>query len=361
MVNLFQWQAEGAAKLPGALAGAFVALLAHSDRRLLSSFLQRAGLAWQAEEPLEFRFPAAGGTGMAEVVAPRRWRLLLLSRAPVAPWDPAWVLRASEVARAGPEPGAVVVVAPGARRPPQGQEQVILFSWEQVDRWLEESAEAYPADSRTTFLIEQFRHFLPSAGLTYFPGFDPEDLSRSSRALGTLQRLSDRTAQLFDNLEPMLREEWPELAQSRAARPEDLLAGYLYRDYVGREWGDGTFLRLAVNLGREALEVSFWLTATGQQDDAHTRMGQAAAEVMPRLAHLEGMMIRLWQVGGEQQIPAGELDPASVDWAENQIGLQAEIGFAEAGHDGLVERVVEMATSLVAALEPVLAPPKEVH
>lgn len=361
LVNLFQWQAEGAAAIPGALAGALAALLEHSDRRLLRSFLQQAGLDWQPEEPLQFRFPAEGGPGMAEVVAPGRWRVLLLSRVPVAPWDPAWVDRAAEVALAGPETGRVVVVAPAARRPADSRDEAVLLSWEQVDRWLEQSSEEYPADSRTAFLIDQFRNFLPSAGLTYFGGFDPEDLSQSSRALGTLQRLTDRTAQFFGHLEPVLREAWPELVQARAARPEDLLAGYLYRDYTLTNWGSGAFLRVAVNLGREVLEVSCWLTATGEQEDAHARLRQEPAEVLSRLSRLDGLLVRLWQVGGEQQIPVTDVDPAAVNWGENQVGFQVEIAFAEAGAGGLVERVVEMAEAISAGLGPVLVPPREVH
>lgn len=356
MVNLFLWQAGASALPPGALSGSLVTLLSHVDRRLLSSFLALCGLSWEATEPLAFHFPAAELPTAAEVRAPGRWRLLILAQAPAAAWEPAWVEGARQSAANGAEESRLLLIAPAIEHLPSKQE--IARTWEQVDRWLEQEADNYPPDTRTGFLLEQFREFLPAVGLTYFTGFDPDDLAASATALTTLQRLVEQADQFFAHLEPVLGSLWPGLEAARSARPEDILSGYLYRDFTCSDWGEGAFLRGALHLGQRSLDVGFWLAGPG---GPHARLAGAAEAIFPRLAAVEGLVVRLWRVGGEEQIPALEAAAAAIDWSQYQVGFQVSLGFDTLQPAGLTAQTAEWARQIVEALAPVLAPAREVH
>lgn len=359
MVNLFLWQAGAAAPSAGSLAGALVTLLAHADRHLLTSFLELCHLVWPVAEPISFDYPAQALPVAGEIRAPGQWRLLLLAQGPATPWDPNWVEGALQAAANSPEPCRVLTITQTLRHPTAPQEAAL--TWEQVDRWLEQQEGAHPPETRTGFLLSQFREFLPAAGIAYFAGFDRDDLSRSAQVLATLQRLAEQADQFFAHLEPILRGAWPNLREVRGARPEDLLAGYLYRDYTLPDWGEGAFLRGALHLGQQSLEIAFWLSATAQTDGPHARMAAAASEVLPRLAAVDELTIRLWRVGNEQQLSPAEAPAAAIDWSAYQIGFQVTRGFETLPHHGLPAWTAERASAILDALAPILPPPTPIH
>ncbi len=230
-----------------------------------------------------------------------------------------------------------------------------VLSWEQVDRWLAAEAERYDPESRTGFLIRQFRSYLPEAGITYFTGFDAARLAGLPEAFADLTGFLQSAAELFDRLGPALP---AGVGEVRQARPEDLLAGYLYRDYAGGPLGAGNFLRIAFHLAQGELQLACWLGVGGA---AHGQLRAALMAGDERTAGLRAMepapLLWLWSAEGEQQIPLADLDretAGEVTWDRYTVAVQVGYSFTELGGDGLVERIGRWLLSLREALGSVL-------
>jgi len=323
------------------LAAALLALLEHADRSLLTGLLERAGIAAPALESAEFLYPAPDGPPGAGEVRTPHWRGLLLAVGPSG--DGATVL---------PVGLPTLLISPTGR-PVHGAE---TLSWEQVDRWLAAEAERYGPESRTGFLIRQFRAFLPEVGIAYFAGFAPALLEGVGQAFGTISQFLATAGELFERLGPALP---AGLREVRQARPEDLVAGLQYRDYAGGVLGGESFWRIAFHLGRGELQLACWLAAGGA---AHGRLRAAALQADERWTGLQSMepplLLRLWSPAGEQQIPAAEIDPEAagqIAWDQFTVALQVAYPLHLLGGEGLVERIGDWSGDLLERLAPLLA------
>ncbi|HYG58811.1 MAG TPA: hypothetical protein VD902_12205 [Symbiobacteriaceae bacterium] len=332
----------------GSLTAALLALLEHSDSELLNGLMRRAGLPFQVESgmPLQTQFPApAGPPGSGLLVAPH-FRLAVAAQTPGEPWDSA-ALEAL--------PGTPLTVTLTGQAPPDSY----ALSWEQLDRWLAEAGEAYSPDSRTGFLIRQFRAFLPEVGIAYFAGFDQELLLTAPDALRTVKRLAEAAGHFFEQLGPGLATARPEAAVIRRSRPEELLAGYCYSDYSDPPGHAGSFLRVALSLSESALQLAYWL-APGSPPHAallgQLRTDDAFVEVLRQLE--TEPLLWLWSPGGEHKLSLQDWTPdalAEVNWQEYHAALQVSLPFAELPGEDLTGRVVRSALALLAALGPVMS------
>ncbi|WP_374711450.1 hypothetical protein [Symbiobacterium terraclitae] len=342
LVNLFS--AGGAA---GALTPALMAVLEHTDRDVLAGLLDLAGLDGAGAGDAEFRYPAPGAPQGVGEIALAQGRLWLAAVAPGEEPSAA----AGDLAGDG---GRLLVISAGA---PAGgaSPEVRWLSWERLDRWLARMAEQYDPESRTGFLLRQFRAYLPEAGIAYFTGFTPELLAAAPRALRDLGAFYRQAEEFFTQLEASLAAGGRLL---RAARPQDLLAGFCFRDYAGAGQGDGDFLRIALNLEPAELQIAFWLEPGGA---AHQRLRAALQEDGPLPAALRSLrpqpVLRLWSAADEQQIPVGEVDAARLgrlDWDAYTAAVQVGHPFADLSGEGLLERVAGWVQDLREALSPIL-------
>ncbi|MFZ5826083.1 MAG: hypothetical protein ACOY94_17445 [Bacillota bacterium] len=322
------------------LTAALLALLEHSDRSVLSGLLERAGLGGPSLDDAEFLYPAPGGPpGTGEIRSPHR-RVRVAAVEPGGEFQP------------GPDGGVSTLVISMTGKAPPG---LVGLSWEQVDRWLAGVAERYDPESRTGFLLRQFRAYLPEVGIAYFAGFRSEQLERAPEALTQLTGFYREAGSLFDRLGTALPEG---LAEVRQARPEDLLVGFCYRDYSGVSLGAENFLRIALHLGPAELQTACWF---GPGGDGHTRLKAALQAESPVLTALRSMepepLLWLWSPQGEQRIPLHEIEPgqvAGLDWDRYTVALQTSRPFAELAGEGLVERVAGWVSEMLEPLRPVL-------
>jgi hypothetical protein len=337
-VNLFQSIPEG----QGGLTAALLALLEHCGSDLANALMRKAGIPhlFQAESPPQVAFPAPDSPPGQGLVSGRDFALRVVAQAPGESWDPA-ELQALE--------GPALAVTLTGKAPPG----VHVLSWEQVDRVLAFVAEQHDPQSRTGFLVRQFRDFLPRAGIESFSGFSPEELDGVPAALATLTRFLQTADQLFQRLAPALGEAFPLLRQ---ARPEDLLAGYCYRDFGGAALGDAGFLRIALHVPGQELQVAVW---SGNES---SRIQEALQDevFLDSLRELgEDPLLWLWSAGGEQKIALAKAMPeqlAALNWSAYQAGFQRSLPFEHLAGDGLVGRVSDMAQELLETLAPLLAP-----
>lgn len=341
MVNLFR-------QLPaaqGSLTAALLALLEHSDRDLLNGLLRQAGLPAQVPGSAELgvEFPAPDGPPAAGRLEAPDLRLTVLTQAP---------------GEALPSPGDAaagdVLAVTLTGRAPEG---VHSLSWEQVDRWLAGAAERYDAESRTGFLIRQFRALLPEMGIEYFPGFETEQLAAAPGALRAFGQFLQTAGQFFERLAPALGAAREGLAQVRQSRAEDSLAGYIYRDYTAPAFTPAGFLRVALHLPQSELQTSLWL-APGP---AHTRLREVLSEddrFLEGLRQLEqDPLLWLWSAQDERKLPLDEFRPealAELTWAQYQAGVQRSVPLDSLAGPGSVDRTTELAEQLLAVLSPVL-------
>lgn len=342
MVNLFR---PGPAQ-QGGLTAALLALLEHSDKALLNGLLERAGIPLQAgpDTPLTIRFPVPDGPPDAGLIAGPDFQVTLTAQVPGEPWDPEAVLDL---------PGVPLAISLAGTAPPGAHG----LSWEQVDRWLAAAAETYDPNSRTGFLIEQFRAVLPELGIAYFAGFEAPLLAAAPGALATLGQFYQVAGLLFERLAPAVVGVRPGAAQVRQSRPEELLAGYCYRDYSDPALGTAGFLRVALNLPEARLEAACWL----MPGEAHRRLHKHLTGDAPFRAALAGLkedpLLWLWSPGSEQKLPLDSFDPGSLEgltWGDYQAGVLVSLPFADFPTEDLTGRVLAQVEALTAALQPVL-------
>lgn len=341
MVNLFRpVQAE-----QGSLTAALLALLEHSDRDLLNGLLRRAGIPFHVEAgtDLETHLPAPGGApGTGLLVAPH-FRLAVAAQSPGEPWDPAEV---------GALPGTHLAITLTGQAPPDGY----AISWEQLDRWLATAGEEYTPESRTGFLISQFRAFLPEMGVQYFAGFEETLLSAASDALQTVKRFAERAEQFYDRLSPGLSSLREGASLLRQTQPADLLTGYIYRDYSDPPGDAQSFLRVAFHLGEGALHLAYWLGPGSAPHQAlHQRLlaDAAFAEGLGRLER--DPLLWLWSASEERRLPLLDWHPEGlqgVEWGQYHAAVQISLGFDDLPGENLVDRVIERVEVLLDALTP---------
>jgi len=344
LVNLFS--AGWTAGAP--LAPALMAMLEHTDREVLAGLLDLAGLDGAGAEDAAFRYPAPGaprGVGEVSLAQGRIWL------AAVAPGE--------EPPAPGSDPeGDGVRLLVISTRAPAGRESpsVHWLSWERLDRWLARLAEEHDPETRTGFLLRQFRSCLPEAGIAYFAGFTAELLSAAPRALGDLSTFYRQADEFFVQLEAALSTGGPLL---RTARPQDLLAGFCFRDYAGAGQGTGNFLRIALNLEPAELQIAIWLEPGGA---AHQRLRTALQDGGEPIAALRDLrpqpVLRLWSAEDEQQIPLGEIDDsraAVLDWEAHTVAVQVGLPFSDLTGEGLLERVATWVNDLREALSSILS------
>lgn len=343
MVNLFQ--STRAAQ--GSLTAALLALLEHSDRALLDAFLHEAGIppVLSPDAPLSATFPAPDGLpGAGEIAGVR-----VITQAPGEPWNPPSLPDG--------DPPTLVITLSGAV--PEGAR---TLTWEQVDRWLAARAEAYDPESRTGFLIQQFRAYLHEVGIAYFEGFAPGELANAAQAVGLLSAFFGTAEKFFTQFGRDLATVRTGAAQVRQSRAEDLLAGYCYRDYAGTALGPDSFLRVAFHLPAQAVQVSLWLVPGGALP-AHARLREALLQDESFVERLQGLgeepLLWLWSPGGEERISLDQFHPnaiANLNWVQYQVGLQSSLPFTRLSAEGSVRSIVALSEGLLAALAPVLTP-----
>lgn len=341
MVNLFR---PGPAQ-QGSLTAALLALLEHSDKALLNGLLERAGIPLQArpDTPLTVRFPVPEGPPDAGLISGPDFQVSITTQVPGEPWDPAAALDL---------PGVTLAISLAGKAPPGAHG----LSWEQVDRWLAAEAQTYAPDSRTGFLIEQFRAVLPELGITYFPGFEAPLLAAAPVALSTLSQFFQVAGLLFDRLAPSVAGVRPGATQVRQSRPEELLAGYCYRDYSDPALGAAGFLRVALNLPESRLEAACWL----MPGEAHGRLREhltsdpAFRAALARLK--EQPLLWLWSPNNELRLALDSFDPDSLEgltWSDYQAGVLVSLPFADFPPEDLTGRVLALVETLTATLQPV--------
>jgi hypothetical protein len=344
MVNLFRQATAG----QGGLTASLLALLEHGDRELLNGLLRRAGVDYPAAGgEVKVQFPAPDGPPGAGLIASPHFRLTIAAPAPGEPYD---------AGALADQDGTPLAITLAGQAPPGGHG----LSWEQLDRWLAGAQEQYDPDSRTGFLIRQFRAVLPEFGIEYFAGFDPDLLERAPRAFATLTRFLQTAAQFCDRFGPALAAGREGSTAIRQARPEEQLAGYWYRDFSDPAGGPGGFLRIAFPLGESQLHLIYWLTPAG--NEAHTRLRELFLDdegFRNTLAELrQNPLLWLWGPAGDRKLPLADLHPADlegIDWPQHHVGLQVSLPFAELPGEDLVGRVMARLTALLEALAPVLS------
>jgi len=344
VVNLFRrLSAE-----PGGLTVGLLALLEHADRSVLNALLREAGFSAQAETDPTVTFPLPGAPPQAGAITLPGLRLVVITQNPGEPLD---------LENLPPAEGEVLAVTLTGQ-PVSGAH---TLAWAAVDRLLLKLTDQFSPETRTGFLIRQFRGLLADLGLEHFAGFHPADLQQVPKALATLSRV-DRTAdRFFRHVEPALAALWEGVSPVQSSGADDLLAGYVYRDFAGDRFGPGGFLRIALHLEQQDLQISFWVTQEAGEN--HRRLWQALTdqgEWLDRLRELEhDPLLWLWSPQQEHQIPLAELTPASLrtlDWDRYQAGLQRHHPLALLTSEGAVQQVVSLAEQLVRRLDPILTP-----
>ncbi|MDF2626628.1 MAG: hypothetical protein K0R39_459 [Symbiobacteriaceae bacterium] len=343
MVNLFR---TGPAQ-QGSLTAALLALLEHSDKALLNGLLERAGIPLQArpDAQLTIQFPAPDAPPDTGLISGPDFQVTITAQAPGEPWDPAAVLEL---------PGVPLAISMAGKAPPGAHG----LSWEQIDRWLAAAAETYDPDSRTGFLIEQFRAMLPELGIEYFAGFDAPLLAAGPEAVTTLSQFYQVAGLLFERLAPAVAGLRAGATQVRQSRPEELLAGYCYRDYADPTLGAAGFLRVALNLPQARLEAACWLMPGEAHGRLHERLSSDLGfrAALARLPHQP--LLWLWSPDNEQKLPLDSLDHESLDglaWGDYQAGVFFNLPFANFPAENLTGQVLALIEDLTTALQPVLS------
>jgi hypothetical protein len=346
VVNLFRH----AAAQQGALTAALLALLEHSDKDLLNGLLRKAGIPYQVEagEELTIQFPAPGGPPGVGLITTPHFRLALAAETPGEPLDPDSL---------GQAPGTPLAITLARQAPPGGP----ALTWEQVDRWLATAAGQYASETRTGFLIGQFRALLPEVGIAYFAGFDPGLLEQAPSALDTLGRYLQAADQFFDRFGPALAAVREGVAQLRLAQPAELLSGYSYRDYSDPTVGANGFLRAALHVPEQQLQLAVWLVPGGSPApggaDPHARLADLL-RTDPAFVHtLQGLepspLLWLWAPTGEHKLPLDETpteELAALDLTGKHVSLQVGLPFADLPGEDPVGRAVQRLQSLLEAL-----------
>jgi len=275
-------------------------------------------------------------------------RLVAAAQSPGQPFDPA-ALQA--------EADEVLAVTVSGREVPG----IHVLSWEAVDRFLLKMAERFDPETRTGFLIRQFRELLAELGLGHFAGFSAAELEQVSGALDLLSRFQHTANRFFRHLAPALAALWDGVSPVRESGPAELLAGYLYQDYAGEDFGTGNFLRVAFHLIQEQVQVSFWIAPAAAE--SHSRLRDALTEGGALLGQLQALeeepLLWLWSASGEQQVPLERLTPeaaAELDWNGHQAGVQRHQPLSLLAGEGAAAQIVRLAEELVQVLQPVLTP-----
>lgn len=335
MGNLFQSIPEG----NGGLTAAFLTLLEHCGSDLANALLRKAAIPHQfsPDSPPRVAYPAPDGPPGIGVMSGSDFAVRVAAQAPAEPWDPA--------ALAGEE-GATLAVTLTGKAPPG----VHALSWDQVGRLLEAAADQYDPESRIGFLVRQFLEFLPRAGIESFGGFSPDELESAPRARQTLLTFYQTTDLFFSKVAPAVAAVREGLAVTRSARPEDLLAGYCYRDFGGPALGADGFLRVALHLDQRELQVQVWLGGNSRRLEEALR----DPEMLSRLQRMEDdPLLWLWSPAGEQKLPLAEATPeslAAAEWEGRQAAVQRSLDFEHLADDGAVARVADMADGLLTEL-----------
>lgn len=340
LVNLFAQRTSPDQSLTAGLA----ALLEHADRALLSGLLELAGAADLAG-PVQVLFPVPDGpAGVAELRSSDGRRIWLAAVEPGG--------KPPQVNGTGVEHLVISMTAPALSAGPGAHG----LTWERVDRWLEQMADRYDEETRTGFLLRQFRAFLPEAGITYFSGFAEEQLAAAPGALRTLNDLYRTADDLFERLGSGPENRFSEI---RRSRPEDLLAGYCFRDYAGLDLASEDFLRVALHLETSHLQVAFWLGTGGPSHRRLLQMLQEEPLPLTTLLEIEPVpLLWLWSPEEEQQVPLRAIEPgqlAGLDWNRYAAAIQVNRPFSALGGEGLVERIHGWIRELVEGLHPVLS------
>lgn len=340
LVNLFALRTSPDQPLTAAL----LALLEHADRALLRGLLEQASMDGDLGGEIRFRFPLPDGpAGVAELGSSQR-------RIWLAAVEPGGEPPAMEAA--GVEPLVISMAAPGNHGLPEAH----WLSWERLDRWLEQMADRYDGETRTGFLLRQFRAYLPEAGITYFTGFSAEHLTGAPDALRALIGFYRTADELFDRLGggPGNR-----FTQLRRSRPEDLLAGFCFRDYASLHLGSEDFLRIALHLESARLQVACWLGPGGA---AHHRLYQLLKEVPLPLTALAAIepepVLWLWSTDEERQLNLRAFEPgqlAGLEWGRYTAAILVNHPFTTLAGEGLVERIHGWILALIEGLRPVLS------
>lgn len=344
MVNLF----GRAAVESGGLTAGFLALLEHADPAVLTGLLQKAGITTTGGGGGSAAFPAPGGPPGAGVITLPGLRLVVAAEAPGQPFDPAALQEAAD---------EVLAVTVSGREVPG----IHVLSWETVDRFLLEMAERFDPETRSGFLIRQFRALLAELGLEHFAGFKDEELEEVPGALNLLNRFQHTANRFFRHLTPALAALWDGVSPVRQSGPTELLAGYLYQDYAGENFGTGNFLRIAFHLIQGQIQLSFWITPAAAE--SHSRLREAITEGSPLLEQLQALdaepLLWLWSAAGERQIALDRMTPdlaAELDWNGHQAGVQRHQPLSLLAGEGAAARIASLAEELVQALQPVLMP-----
>lgn len=346
MVNLFRQPAGE----PGGLTAALLALLEHADPTVLNGLLRLAGIPHQADAQTKVTavFPAPDGPPGAGIIQLPDFELTVAAQNPGNPFDPAVL--------ADGQHQLLAVTLTGQEIPDQ-----YALSWEAVDRYLLQMAEQFESESRTGFLIRQFRSLLADMGLEHFAGFDTKDLASVTDVLKALTDFHTQARRFFRHLGTALAVQWEGVRSLRESGAAELLAGYLYWDYAGAVFGSGNFLRVALHLIHQEVQISFWVTpAVGE---GHKRLYEAlttGGELLDELQALkERPLLWLWSPDKEQQIPLELLTPADLtesNWNSSQAGLQRHQPLSLLGNAEAVPRMVSLAAELVDTLKPALSP-----
>jgi len=289
---------------------------------------------------LRVQFPAPAGPADAGLLG----ETLLLTQSPGQP------------APLPPAGQSVLVITLG--RPPKTAHGL---TWEQVDRWIEKGVARFDAETRTGFLLRQFQSFLRAAGIEHFAGFPTNQTTGASAAHRLLTDFHATTDNFFERLLPAVHEQvgprpGTSLAELRRSRPEDLLAGYTYRDYPLTSAGQGSFLRVAVNLADSELQLSCWLEV-GTKWHRLLHHALTAETGVPNLP--PDTMLRLWSQTEERQISIRHLPMVTpipeAEWNQFKAGLQFGLPLDFLTGDDLIGRLlaqVEHLTSTLDSLSP---------
>lgn len=344
MVNLF----GRAAVESGGLTAGLLALLEHADPAILAGLLHEAGITATDGGGAAAIFPAPGGPAGAGVISLPGLRLVVAAQAPGQSFDP--------TALQGETDEVLAVTVTGREIP-----GIHVLSWETVDRFLLKMAERFDPETRSGFLIRQFHALLAELGLEHFAGFQAAELEQVPGALNLLSRFQQTSDRFFQHLTPALAALWDGVSPVRQSGPAELLAGYLYQDYAGGSFGSGNFLRVAIHLSQQQVQVSFWITPAAV--DSHSRLRDAITAGDALLEQLRALqaepLLWLWSAAGERQIALERLTPdlaAELDWNGHQAGVQRHQPLSLLAGEGAAAQVVSLAEELVQVLQPVLTP-----
>ncbi|MGE5672962.1 MAG: hypothetical protein ACM3XM_03625 [Mycobacterium leprae] len=349
MVNLFQQMPQ-----QGGPTAALLALLEHADTDLIGEILGKVGYtAYQTGAGRRPEVTFLGGPPESGLISGPDFSVLVTAQAPGQEIPP-------------PSPGVPddrqrVVVSVTGKAPPGASG----LSWGQVERILAQAAERHGAESRTGFLVRQFQDYLRSIGIESFPGFTNADLMQAPEALVTLTRFRRSSEGFFRQLSLSLATEHEGMAELRQSGPTEFLTGYCYRDYGSPRLGHASFLRTAIHLPLQAMQISLWFT--GQPDEAaraeQSQLRELLIHDQELLDHLRQLehdpLLWLWSPAEERQIPLADLTAGTLEaihWNQFQVCIQRSIPFPQLSDDAIVALTTAMAGELITLLGPAFSP-----